>query len=108
LEELFLLSYFECVAWESSLFKVLGYFTVLSVSRLHWMRRELINMEELVEWELPSESEILDALLSITNPTWPDLWSNFGHCSGKLGTRCTAQLHVTQDRNPYWFHRLKH
>jgi hypothetical protein len=31
LDKLFLLSYFECVGWESSLFKVFGYLTILSV-----------------------------------------------------------------------------
>jgi hypothetical protein len=31
-------------------------------------------------------SACLSATLATTNPAWPDLASNLGHCSGKLAT----------------------
>jgi hypothetical protein len=45
-----------------------------------------VIVEELVEWRLAGETEVLEktcpsATLSTTNPTWPDPGSNLG-CSG--------------------------
>jgi hypothetical protein len=48
-------------------------------------------MENLVEWWLAGETEVLGenlprATLSTTNPTWPDPGSNLGRRGGKPAT----------------------
>jgi hypothetical protein len=51
----------------------------------------MMIMEQLVEWGLAGETEVLgenlpQCHLSTTNPTWPDLWSNLGRRSAKPAT----------------------
>jgi hypothetical protein len=48
-------------------------------------------MEQLVEWGLAGETEVLgenlpNAIFSTTNPTWPDLGSNPGRRGGTPAT----------------------
>jgi hypothetical protein len=51
----------------------------------------IMMMENLVEWRLAGETEVLgenlpSATLSTTNPTWPDPGSNPGRRGGKPAT----------------------
>jgi hypothetical protein len=68
---------------------------MLSVSRLYSvddrMIMKIMNVEQLVEWELTVETEVLGEKthqlhLSTTNATCPDLGSNKGCRDGKLVT----------------------
>jgi hypothetical protein len=51
----------------------------------------MMIMEQLVEWGLAGETEVLgenlpQSTLSTANPTWPDLGSNPGRRGGKPAT----------------------
>jgi hypothetical protein len=63
----------------------------------HWLDycsllRMITMMENLVEWRLTGETEVLvkktlpSVTLSTTNPTWPDPGSNPGRLGGKPAT----------------------
>jgi hypothetical protein len=50
-----------------------------------------VIVEQLVEWRLAGETEVLgenlpSAILSTTNPTWPDPCANTGRRGGKPAT----------------------
>jgi hypothetical protein len=46
----------------------------------------VVIVEQLMEWELAGEAEIVGENLSTTNPTWPDPGSNLGRHGGKPTT----------------------
>jgi hypothetical protein len=48
-----------------------------------YLPRVIMMMENLVEWRLAGETEVLGENLSTTNPTWPDPGSNPGRRGGK-------------------------
>jgi hypothetical protein len=51
-----------------------------------YLPRVIMMMENLVEWRLAGETEVLGENLSTTNPTWPDPALNRGRRGGKLVT----------------------
>jgi hypothetical protein len=62
-------------------------------SGLLYLPRVIVRMDNLVEWRLVGESEVLgenlpQATLSTTNPTWPDPGANPGRSGGKPATNC--------------------
>jgi hypothetical protein len=62
----------------------LGSLGTSAASGLLYLPRVIVRMENLVEWRLAGEGEVLgkkicpSATLSTTNPTWPDPGANQG------------------------------
>jgi hypothetical protein len=48
----------------------------------------LMNMEEVAEWKLAEEIQILAEKLPHIHFVYPNLGSNLGHCSGNLAGDC--------------------
>jgi hypothetical protein len=74
---------------------------------LLYQSQMMVIVEQLVEWRLVGETEVLGENLPqrhfVTNHTWPDPSSNPGRCSGKPATNRLSCGAAFADRNFFCF-----